>query len=575
MSSSINEAVSVLGIDVGSVSTRAVLFDVVEESYHFIASGVVPSTHKEPFFDIGEAVYEAISRLQDVTGRMLLDHEDNLITPSQSGGEGVDRLVLTISCGHDLKIVTFGLLSDVSLDSANKLAQSTYGRIVESIGINDRRPPQTLIDAVLAASPDLILFAGGTDRGASRSVARMTQLILQVMNLIPQDARPQLLYCGNSVLTKKIREAVGKLTSVKTSPNIRPTIDNEEINKAEPDLAEMVMLQHKEQIGGLKQISSICSEPAMLSSQAFNRVIQFLGRQYDPAHGVLGIDLGASHTIAAFSNHDKSTVNVFPYGMGKGIGEVMRKTDISEIIKWLPSVISSDQVRDYLWQKTLFPESLPASEEDLSIELAAARHVLRLVMRELLLRNALPSLNFEPILISGSVLNRTVTPQQSLLTILDGIQPLGVSPLILDKHGIVSLLGVGASVNPLLPVQVLESTAFSNLATVVNAVSGAKFGATLLIARLEYSSGSFIDAEVKQGSIVSLPLNPGEVGRLHLKMVRRVEVEDIDLSNEPIKVSGGVCGVVIDARGRPLQIPEDDARRRDLFKRWEFMLGGG
>jgi hypothetical protein len=171
-------------------------------------------------------------------------------------------------------------------------------------------------------------------------------------------------------------------------------------------------------------------------------------------------------------------------------------------------------------------------------------------------------------------LNRTATPLQSLLVILDGIQPFGICPLILDKHAMLPMLGAAGRLDPLLPVQILESTAFSNLATVINTVSNTKPGNTILMARLSYSDGSYMDAEVKQGSIISLPLASGETGQLQLKMVRRTQIEDVNISNEPITISGGVCGVVIDARGRPLQLPEDAARRSELFRSWEFMLGG-
>ena len=93
-------------------------------------------------------------------------------------------------------------------------------------------------------------------------------------------------------------------------------------------------------------------------------------------------------------------------------------------------------------------------------------------------------------------------------------------------------------------------------------------------ARLEYASGNFIDAEIKQGSIVSLPLNPGETANLHLRMVKRTFIDDSLIQNEPVKVGGGVCGVVIDARGRPLRVPENTANRAERFKSWEYKLGG-
>jgi hypothetical protein len=83
-----------------------------------------------------------------------------------------------------------------------------------------------------------------------------------------------------------------------------------------------------------------------------------------------------------------------------------------------------------------------------------------------------------------------------------------------------------------------------------------------------------LDSEIKQGSIISFPLAAGETGQLQLKAVRRTAIEDVNIANEPITVRGGVCGIVIDARGRPLQLPQDPARRSELFRSWEFMLGG-
>lgn len=241
---------------------------------------------------------------------------------------------------------------------------------------------------------------------------------------------------------------------------------------------------------------------------------------------------------------------------------------------WLDGSRSEEEVMDYLWQRSLYPNSIATNKTDLDLELAATRHILRLIMRDLELRNALPTNRFEPILISGSALNRTVTPLQSLLVILDGIQPLGICPMILDKHGMLGILGAAGRLDPLLPVQVLESTAFTNLATVINAVSNAKPGSAIMQARLVYANGSYLDAEIKQGSILSLPLASGETGELQLKMLRRTVIEDVNISNEPILVRGGVCGVVIDARGRPLQLPEQAEKRRELFHNWEFMLGG-
>ena len=162
-----NDSSSVLGIEIGSENTRAFLFDVVEGTYHFIAGGTVPSTQKEPFYDIGEGILAAISQLQLVTGRILLDHEGNLIFPEQPNGEGVDRLFVTASGGPSVKIATFGLLNEVSLESANHLAGTTYSILIDSFGINDRRSAQVQMASLVNGRPDIILVCRRNEQGGN------------------------------------------------------------------------------------------------------------------------------------------------------------------------------------------------------------------------------------------------------------------------------------------------------------------------------------------------------------------------------------------------------------------------
>mgnify|MGYP001052323740 CR=1 FL=1 len=40
-----------------------------------------------------------------------------------------------------------------------------------------------------------------------------------------------------------------------------------------------------------------------------------------------------------------------------------------------------------------------------------------------------------------------------------------------------------------------------------------------------------------------------------------------------VDVVGGALGVIIDARGRPLTLPQDPARRIELVKKWQWTLG--
>ncbi|MGD8815248.1 MAG: glutamate mutase L, partial [Anaerolineales bacterium] len=59
-----SEAGTLLAVDVGSVNTRASLFDVVEGSYRLVAVGRAPSTVGPPLFDAREGVSMAVDQLQ-------------------------------------------------------------------------------------------------------------------------------------------------------------------------------------------------------------------------------------------------------------------------------------------------------------------------------------------------------------------------------------------------------------------------------------------------------------------------------------------------------------------------------
>ena len=565
---------AVLALEIGSVHTRAVLFEVVEDYYHFVASGVAPSSYNAPEFDASLAAYKAISRLQEVTGRVLFNRAGELLISTASEGQGVDNLVITTSCGPSINIVTCGLLDDISLESAGRLADTIYGRVVESISINDHRPIHAQLDAIVAARPDLLIFAGGVDNGAGSSLMRMSELVIGALRLLPGIHRPRILVCGNTALSQKLSESFDHYTRVRIADNIRPTVSEEKLDPAMGTLSDLVTEIQSERIGGLKKIGALASVPPRLSNQAFYQVIRFLAHQYDPAKGVLGLDMGGSSSSAVYANRRHARLKTFHYGLGSGLEQLLRDCPIHEVSRWLCDETSDDDVQDFLWQRTLFPSSISSTPAELAIELAAARQVLRLMLRDLIASGVVTQPRFEPILLSGTGLTRTATPWQSLRVILDGIQPLGICPFILDKHGILPTLGAAAEISPILAVQVLESSAFTNLATVVNVVSRSRRGIPVLSIRMRDSAGKSMEAEVKQGSILALPLEPGATAELVLKPLKPVMIEAESTGDVPIKVHGGVCGVIFDARGRPLQLPDDPSRRRDQLLDWDYMLGG-
>ncbi|NOH01265.1 MAG: hypothetical protein HND47_04475 [Chloroflexi bacterium] len=425
MPSSLVAGNSILAIDVGAANTRAVLFDVIEGEYRFVASGVAPSTAEAPFKDVSEGARNAIETLQKILGKTLLDSSRALLIPSQANGSGVDALVVTLSAGPAIKTVVVGLLKDVSLESARRLTESTYARIVDTIGLSDPRKPDQQIDGILRHRPDLFIIAGGTDGGASRSIQKLLEPIGLASFLMPQEKRPAVLFAGNEKMEEEIKTLVGSLAaSLHFSPNIRPSLDTEDIDPAERELARMVVNIRKRQLKGVDSLDLWSGGHILPTAYATGRMVRFLSKVYGSQKGLLSVDLGASASVIAAGFRNKSVLKVFPqFGIGENLTGLLNYTTLEDILRWSSLDIPSGVLRDYLHHKSLYPATVAATKEDLIIAQAVAREALYLAMqsaRHDFPQNAArikPALTplFEPILAGGGALNDASRPGQGLL----------------------------------------------------------------------------------------------------------------------------------------------------------------
>jgi len=575
---------SLLAVNVGASSTRAVLFDVVEGQYRFIASGQAPSTAEAPFRDVTLGVNQAIINLQTIIGKTLIDQDNQLIKPVQADGSGVDAFVATLSAGPVLRAVVVGLLSDVSIQSAQRLAETAYLQVIETFGLNDQRKPDEQIDAILRARPDIIILTGGTDGGASRSILKIMESVGLACYLMPEEKRPTILFAGNQSLKDSVQTSLGNLTpSLHFSPNIRPSLDTEDLAPASRELAQVFTDVRKRTIPGVDELNTLAGGRTLPTAYAEGRIIRFLSQMNGSSRGILGVDIGTTSAVIAAGFNGKLTLGVYPqFGLGDNLTDLLQYTSLEDIMRWLPLDIAPSVVRDYLYQRSMYPATVPATKEDHAIGHAISRQALYLALQEArrnfppearVLRKDLMPL-FEPILAGGGALSDAPTPGQSLLLLLDALQPIGITSIILDQNNLLPLLGAAAEANHLLPVQVLESGAFMSLGTVVSVISPASYGMSVLKARLTYQDGSDARVEVKFGGLEILPLGMGQTARLTLQPLHRSDVGNGPGRNAAIQVAGGVMGVVIDARGRPLALPEDSVRRRELFKKWLWSVGG-
>ncbi|HJS20017.1 MAG TPA: glutamate mutase L [Anaerolineales bacterium] len=585
MPASLVQNESILAIDVGATTTRAVLFDVVEGQYRFVASGQAPSTAEAPFMDIGLGVRSAITNLQNITGAALLGAQDNnLIAPSRPDGSGVDAVVATVSAGPVVKTVVVGLQPDVSLISARRLAESTYSRVVDILALSDHRKPDRQMDSIVRSRPDLVLLTGGTDGGASRSVQKMLEAVGLACYLMPEEKRPMVLYAGNQKLAHEVQDLLGGHAGrLQIGGNVRPTLETEDLAPASFELASLVMKLRERQIKGVDELNLWSGGSILPTAYAHGRMIRFLSKLYQSTRGLLGVNVGASAVSVAAGFNGDLTLGVYPqFGLGENLAGILQYTSVEDIARWLQLDISTNTLREYLFQKSIYPSAIPATKDEQAISQAIARQALYLSVQNA--RKNFPD-NIRPphvdrmppldlIIGGGGVISEGPSLGQSLLLMLDAIQPVGIHPVLLDQNNLLPLLGAAASRNHYLPVQVIESGAFIGLGTVISVVASASYGDQVLRAKLAYEDGTEARADVKFGGLEVLPLPSGKTASLSLQPLRRADAGLGLGKGGVVPVTGGALGVVIDARGRPLQLHNDPVRRRELMKRWSYAVGG-
>jgi len=267
--------------------------------------------------------------------------------------------------------------------------------------------------------------------------------------------------------------------------------------------------------------------------------------------------------------------------LGENLAGLLQHTELDDIMRWLSLDISSNTVREYLFQKSLYPNSIPATVDEQAIAQAVARQVLYLAVSAA--RRDFPALSrsqadtlppLDLILAGGGAVSDSTSLGQSLLLLLDAVQPVGIMPILIDKNNLLPLLGVAATRNQYLPVQVIDSGAFIGLGTVISVNASANYGEQVLRGKLTYEDGTDARVDVKFGGLEILPLPSGKTARLSLQPLSRADAGLGAGRSGAIQVTGGALGVIIDARGRPLKLPSDPVRRRELIKKWYYTVGG-
>lgn len=567
---------AILAVDIGNVYTRAVLLDVVDGTYRFVARGEAPSTAAAPDNNPLLGVFQAFDQIKAASGRELVDTDEQLIIPERGDFLGVTTFSTTTSAGKPIRAVLFGLMPDVSMQSGRRAADSTYLSLVDTVSLGDARTQEQQVDMLLRTPIDLILIVGGTDGGAVDSLRKQIDTIALTYSLSESSALPTVIYAGNADLQEEVQQRLGSEIGLEVilADNLRPRLDAERLEGAQTKLAAMYHSRKAQKSVGFREMGGWTDDGVFPTAHKFAQCIRLLGRVN--RQDVLGIDLGSASTTVSASLGKRSYLNVFGnLGMGHSAREALEQLRPGGLARWLTFAPDDPEaVQDYVWNKWLHPYTVPSSHHDLEIEYALAREIIlwatlnvRSSWQNVSPRGFLPP--FQTILLSGSTLSRPPHYGWSALLVLDALQLVGVSRLLVDPYCMAPALGAVAPYNPTGVVQVLDTGAFIEVGTMISLTGRARRNEVVLVGELRLrDTGEKRTFEARYGTISTVPLGYGEEAELTLKP-RRMEIAGVKNRGEKLSVSGGELGLIIDARGRPIRYPRDVGSRRERLLAWQ------
>jgi len=592
------EIESILATDCGSTTTKAILIEKVNGEYRLIVRGEAPTTVEAPFEDVTAGARNAIREVEELTGRRFLA-EQGVITPRQPDGSGVDIFMSTSSAGGGLQMMVAGVVKTMTAESAQRAALGAGAIVMDTIAVDDGRKPHQKIQRIRQLRPDMLLVSGGIDGGTLTHVVEIAELISAA------DPRPRLgvgfqlpvIFAGNIKARDHINGILGEKTDLRIVDNLRPVLEREVLQPAREEIHNLFMEHVMAQAPGYNKLMQWSPIPIMPTPGAVGIGMQTTATEYKT--NVIGVDIGGATTdvFSVFGDHGElfnRTVSA-NLGMSYSICNVLLEAGLANIMRWVPFYIDEGDLRNRIRNKMIRPTTIPQTLEELIIEQAIAREALRLafehhkslavglrgVQRQRTISEVFDQVGSDVTYInltelgilvgSGGVLSHAPRRAQSALMMLDAFQPESTTMLAVDSIFMMPQLGILSTIHPRAAMEVFERDCLIRLGTAVAPVgspSKVRAGTECLSIDLTLATGKQVSERVNAGEIKVIPLADGEKAEANIHVSRHFTVGQGMGHSSRTTVHGGVVGVVLDCRGRPLELAADSTVRSHQLWSW-------
>jgi len=575
---------TIVATDCGSTTTKAILIERQPDGvYRLVARGEAPTTVEAPFDDVTVGVTNALRELEELTERKFLGEDGRPFTSEEH------LYLSTSSAGGGLQMTVAGVVKEMSAESAERAALGAGAIIMDTLAVNDGRKDYQKVERIRSLRPDMILMSGGTDDG---NIVPQVQEIAEILR--SADPKPRLgiglklpvIFAGSVKMREAVKETLGDTVDLRITDNLRPTLDNENLPPAREEIHELFLEHVMQQAPGYSKLKTWTSSDIMSTPLAVGKIMETIARERNI--NVLGVDIGGATTdvFSVFRGIYNRTVSA-NLGMSYSICNVLTEAGLENIKRWLPFDLGDSYIRNQLRNKMVRPTTIPQALKDLQIEQAASREALRLAFehhkslaREMVGiqqqrdiselfeqqgggKTLVDMFSLDMIIGSGGVLAHAPEFAQTCLMMMDAYAPEGVTTLAKDSIFMMPQLGVLSVLLPEAATQVFEKDCLIRLADCIAPVGTAKEG--------EACCSFVIDGkthDVKFGQLLLLPLGQGETASVECRPAKGFDLGQGKGKNVTVTVQGGEVGLILDCRGRPIAIPDQDAARAAKMREW-------
>jgi uncharacterized protein (TIGR01319 family) len=581
----------IIATDCGSTTTKAILIEKLDGVYRQTYRGEAPTTVEAPYNDVTRGVLNSMAEIEELSGRKILDGE-RIISPAQ-GNVGVDVYISTSSAGGGLQMLVAGAVKTMTAESAQRAALGAGAIVMDVLASNDGRLPHQKIERIRGLRPDMILLSGGTDGGTITHVVELAEYIAAA------NPKPRLghtyslpiIYAGNKDAREQIKQVLSKNVTLYITDNLRPTLERENLFPSRQRIQELFMEHVMAQAPGYAKLKEWVAVPIMPTPAAVGDIIKTVSEH--EGINTIGVDIGGATTdiFSVFDGIFNRTVSA-NLGLSYSISNVLAEAGLENIVRWLPFDMDEEDLHNRIKNKMIRPTTIPQTIRELIVEQAISREALRLAFEQhkslavglkgvqqartisdtfrqlesgLTLINMM---NLDLLVGSGGVLSHAPKRAQTMLMLIDGFLPEGTTRLAVDSIFMMPHLGVLAAVHKVAATQVFEKDCLLHLGTCIAPVGTAKPGGKCADYEIVFPDGRTVRETIPFGEIVLYPLGVGEKATVQIQPARHFDLGDGKGKAMTVEASGGLVGVAIDARGRPLEMPLDAAERKRTVARW-------